>query len=967
MTVEIGLSLESADYVRGANDAKRAVKGLAGAQDDASGSASGLGATSTTTTGKLGGLAGKAKAAAVALGPVGIGVAAGAAVVGLVKVGAAVLDTAASIEDSRDAFDAVFLEMADEVDAFAQEFGGLVGVSDRTARDFLTNTQGIIKGLGFSNEAAASMSQTVLTLGGDLASFTGETNERAQSALKSALVGETESLKELGIVMTAAEVETRALADSGKESAKALTQQEKAAARVHLVMEKMGRQGSLGDAARTSDSLRTQLNQLGRAWGNMRDTLVPILANVLRPVVAVIVALALKINENREVIGRWVSGTIQLMKTWFEVISIPVRTIIETIVDLGTVFVRVMKGDFRGAAEAAKDALNVVPESIARVKSAITSAGEAVALFKGETEDANAAMAATAATDAPAMAAAMGGTTGSVATGAAAATDAVKEFQASIAEMPGLAEPPLRLTSDALRFLRTDAEEEFMKIRDGWQEIPTALLEVPEVTFPAVVAETKSFGEKLTGIFNSVTSGIGGLFESLFSADPGGILSFAQNLVPGLGGILSGVVGDFAKKLGFGGEAATSVGAGLQQMAELAASVLPPPAGTIAGAVASLVPVFENVVGAIGGIFKSGTDGWVEAAEAAGIAMTQTFADAAHAMGQSMDEALENARKLQEHFAGLGNEEYQLGLAQGFTGSRDEVIDQFRRHVARQSGNAGAVPGDPTDEAFGGIPGRTTKAVENTAKAVKEVVGKIAKIAATGKASVGEIAKTGWAVDRTAKAVKEVAEKIAATGKASVEEIVRTGWAVDRTAKAVKEVVEKICLCRNAPTIPSLTIPFLTDEQKSGFRNALTIPFLTDEQKSGFRNALTIPFLTDEQKSGFRNALTIPSLTDEQKSGFRNALTIPSLTDEQISGFRNALSIPGLTDEQMSGFRNAQSPSPSLDEQKGDSSTRTANAVEQIAGAITQVVSPSGVTNQVDRFATGAQRASGGSGFAFGT
>ena len=752
MTVEIGLSLESADYVRGANDAKRAVKGLTGAQDDASGSASGLGATSTTTTGKLGGLAGKAKAAAVALGPVGLGVAAGAAVVGIVKVGAAVLDMAASIEDSQDAFDAVFLEMADEVDAFAQEFGGLVGVSDRTARDFLTNTQGIIKGLGFSNAAAAAMSQTVLTLGGDLASFTGETNERAQSALKSALVGETEALKELGIVMTAAEVETRAMADSGKESAKALTQQEKAAARVHLVMEKMGRQGSLGDAARTSDSLRTQLNQLGRAWGNVRDTLVPILANVLRPVVDVIVALALKLNENRETIGRWVGAYIQAIKAWYVAMSVPIRAIIETAVDLGTVWVKVFKGDFRGAATAAKDALNIIPETIARVKGAIGEAAKVVEIFKGETEDANEAMAATAATDAPAMAAAMGGTIGSVATGAAAATRAVKEFQASIAEMPGLAEPPLRLTSDALRFMRTDAEEEFMRIRAGIRPISTDLLEIPEFTFPAVVAETHGFGAKLTGIFKGVSGTIGGLFDKLFSSDPGGILSAAENLIPGIGGILGSLAGDFAETLGFGGEAATSVGAGLQQMAELAASVLPPPAGTIAGAVASLVPVFENVVGAIGSIFRSGTDGWVEAAEAAGIAMTQAFADAAHEMGQSMDEALENARVLQEHFQGLAGQEYQLGLAQGFTGTTNEVIDQYRRWRAGRQGEGefeglgserisdptmpggdpslpspgsppggsappGTVPGDPLDTA-----NRTADAVEQIAGAIAQVV-----------------------------------------------------------------------------------------------------------------------------------------------------------------------------------------------------------------------------------------------------
>ena len=241
MTVEIGLSLDSAKYVRGSNKAKAAIGELDGAQKKASDSVTGVGAESGVATGKLGGLAGKAKAAAVALGPLGLVAAGTAAVVAITAVTTAVLATASSVEDSRDKFDTLFADSSGSVSAFAEEWAGLVGVSTRVSEDLLANAAAIAQGMGFATDESARFAQELVTVAGDLASFNDVTNERASDALTTALTGEREALKSLGIVITEADVNQAAMAMSGKDNAAAITAQEKAAATMELVMDPGGR------------------------------------------------------------------------------------------------------------------------------------------------------------------------------------------------------------------------------------------------------------------------------------------------------------------------------------------------------------------------------------------------------------------------------------------------------------------------------------------------------------------------------------------------------------------------------------------------------------------------------------------------------------------------------------------------------------------------------------------------------
>ena len=67
------------------------------------------------------------------------------------------------------------------------------------------------KAFGFGEKAAYDMSTALTGLAGDVASFYNISQDEAYTKLKSVFTGETESLKDLGIVMTQAALDSYAL------------------------------------------------------------------------------------------------------------------------------------------------------------------------------------------------------------------------------------------------------------------------------------------------------------------------------------------------------------------------------------------------------------------------------------------------------------------------------------------------------------------------------------------------------------------------------------------------------------------------------------------------------------------------------------------------------------------------------------------------------------------------------------
>lgn len=141
------------------------------------------------------------------------------------------------------------------------------------------------RGLGITEEQAYKLSKGMTELSYDLSSFMNIPIEEALTKMKSALAGEIEPLRAVGISVTQATLQEKALALGITENVNAMTDAEKSLLRYKVILDSMKNMGAVGDLAKTIESpanalriLQMQLTQLARAIGSL---FIPILTQVL--------------------------------------------------------------------------------------------------------------------------------------------------------------------------------------------------------------------------------------------------------------------------------------------------------------------------------------------------------------------------------------------------------------------------------------------------------------------------------------------------------------------------------------------------------------------------------------------------------------------------------------------------------------------------------------------------------------
>ena len=181
--------------------------------------------------------------------------------------GIASIKMASDFEESLNKTRVAFGESSSEVEAFAKTTLESFGIAEGSALEMASLFGDMATAMGLSQSEAAGMSQSLVGLAGDLASFKNIGIEQAQTALAGIFTGETESLKKLGIVITEAN-----LKQFGYN--KTMTQSEKIAVRYRAVIEQTRK--AQGDFARTSDGvanssrvLGESIKQLGQDFGTL--------------------------------------------------------------------------------------------------------------------------------------------------------------------------------------------------------------------------------------------------------------------------------------------------------------------------------------------------------------------------------------------------------------------------------------------------------------------------------------------------------------------------------------------------------------------------------------------------------------------------------------------------------------------------------------------------------------------------
>ena len=193
------------------------------------------------------------------------------------------LELGSDLQEVQNVVDVTFGNMSEKVNKFAQEAAKTSGLSETMAKKYAGTYGAMAKSFKFDPKATYDMSTALTTLTGDVASFYNLSQNEAYTKLKSVFTGETESLKDLGVVMTQTALDQYALANGFGKTTAAMTEQEKVALRYKFVTEQLA--AADGDFARTRNSWANQTRILSLQVESFKAAIGQGLINVLTPVI----------------------------------------------------------------------------------------------------------------------------------------------------------------------------------------------------------------------------------------------------------------------------------------------------------------------------------------------------------------------------------------------------------------------------------------------------------------------------------------------------------------------------------------------------------------------------------------------------------------------------------------------------------------------------------------------------------
>lgn len=196
------------------------------------------------------------------------------------------VELGSSVSEVQNVVDTAFGSMSHKMEAFADAAITSFGMSELAAKKTGSTYMSMAKGIGIADGAASDMAITLTGLSGDVASFYNISQDLASTKLKSVFTGETETLKDLGVVMTQTNLEQYALSKGISKSISAMTQAELATLRYNFVLDSLNL--ASGDFVKTQDSWANQTRILSMQMQALGANIGSILTTVLLPAVKVL-------------------------------------------------------------------------------------------------------------------------------------------------------------------------------------------------------------------------------------------------------------------------------------------------------------------------------------------------------------------------------------------------------------------------------------------------------------------------------------------------------------------------------------------------------------------------------------------------------------------------------------------------------------------------------------------------------
>lgn len=211
--------------------------------------------------------------------------AAGAALVavGIAKFGAAAVKAAGDLGEAQNLVEVTFGESSKAVQEFAENTATSLGLSETAALKAAGAFGAIAEAAGLTDESSAKFGVTLARIAADLGSLRNIPVEEALQKLQSGLVGQTEVLRQLGIIVDEDTLKRAAMREGIIETSRELTQQEKILATYAEILRQSG--SAQGDFANTIDSLPNQLKVLDAQFEDLKATIgtgiIPVVSEVV--------------------------------------------------------------------------------------------------------------------------------------------------------------------------------------------------------------------------------------------------------------------------------------------------------------------------------------------------------------------------------------------------------------------------------------------------------------------------------------------------------------------------------------------------------------------------------------------------------------------------------------------------------------------------------------------------------------
>lgn len=181
----------------------------------------------------------------------------------VIAAGAAIYKYSSDLTEAENKTKEVFKNMSSDVLDWSQNSLDKMGMARSTALDAVSLYGGMATAMGLTRSKATDMSKSLTELSVDLASFHNTSLDQASTALKSIFTGETETLKNYGIVMTEANLKAYALSQGIKTNYTEMSQAEKVQLRYNFVLN--ASKDAIGDYGRNSGEAAAQMKKLPEA------------------------------------------------------------------------------------------------------------------------------------------------------------------------------------------------------------------------------------------------------------------------------------------------------------------------------------------------------------------------------------------------------------------------------------------------------------------------------------------------------------------------------------------------------------------------------------------------------------------------------------------------------------------------------------------------------------------------------